>query len=109
VYDPSSYGEPASLTRRTPGSDSDGTDPLDREYVRDSVEARSEWVASATLYEEMTSLLNRGAYQEDDVKTEIDSYRPETVTNVSDGTSAGLTRRTRGATRSSRCSMRSAA
>ncbi|MBE1874176.1 ATP-binding protein [Myceligenerans pegani] len=94
VYDPSSYGEPASLTRRTPGSDSDGTNPLDREYVRDSVEARSEWVASATLYEEMTSLLNRGAYQEDDVS---DSYRPETVSTVSDGTSTGLTRRTRGA------------
>ncbi|WP_170176923.1 ATP-binding protein [Myceligenerans xiligouense] len=94
VYDPSSYGEPASLTRRTPGSDSDGTDPLDREYVRDSVEARSEWVASATLYEEMTSLLNRGAYQEDDVS---DSYRPETVSTISGGTPAGLTRRTRGA------------
>ncbi|GAB3159251.1 hypothetical protein GCM10027059_05180 [Myceligenerans halotolerans] len=97
VYDPS-YGDPASLTRRTPGSDSDGTNPLDREYVRDSVEARSEWVASATLYEEMTSLLNRGAYQEDDVS---DSYRPETVSTVSASAGGaaptGLTRRTRGA------------
>ncbi|MBO0609567.1 ATP-binding protein [Myceligenerans salitolerans] len=93
VYDPS-YAEPASLTRRSPGSDSDGTNPLDREYVRDSVEARSEWVASATLYEEMTSLLNRGAYQEDDVS---DSYRPETVSTVSGEAPAGLTRRTRGA------------
>ncbi|MBL0886041.1 HAMP domain-containing sensor histidine kinase [Myceligenerans indicum] len=98
VYDPSSYGEPASLTRRTPGSDSDGADPLAREYVRDSVEARSEWVASATLYEEMTSLLNRGAYQEDDVRTEgRDSYRPETVSSPLQGAPAGLTRRTRGA------------
>ncbi|GAB4087123.1 hypothetical protein GCM10028784_37530 [Myceligenerans cantabricum] len=96
VYEPASYGEPAPLAERSLGSDRDGQDPLDPEYVRDSVEARSEWMASATLYEEMTSLLNRGAYQEDDVKTETaNSYRPETV-SASDP-HAGLTRRTRGA------------
>lgn len=93
VYDPS-YGSPAPLTKRAPGTDGDGQDPLDPEYVRDSVEARSEWTASAVLYEEMTSLLRRGAFQEDDVK-ENDSYRPAAVnTEVANG---GLTRRTRGA------------
>ncbi|WP_211240251.1 hypothetical protein, partial [Promicromonospora kroppenstedtii] len=93
VYDPS-YGSSAPLAKRAAGTDGDGKDPLDPEYVRDSVEARSEWTASAVLYEEMTSLLRRGAYQEDDVK-ENDSYRPAAVsTEVASG---GLTRRTRGA------------
>jgi HAMP domain-containing protein len=93
VYDPT-YGSPAPLAKRAAGTDGDGKDPLDPEYVRDSVEARSEWTASAVLYEEMTSLLRRGAFQEDDVK-ENDSYRPATVnTEVAN---AGLTRRTRGA------------
>jgi signal transduction histidine kinase len=93
VYDPT-YGSPAPLAKRAAGTDGDGKDPLDPEYVRDSVEARSEWTASAVLYEEMTSLLRRGAFQEDDVK-ENDSYRPATVsTEVANG---GLTRRTRGA------------
>ena len=77
VYDPT-YGSPAPLAKRAAGTDGDGKDPLDPEYVRDSVEARSEWTASAVLYEEMTSLLRRGAFQEDDVK-ENDSYRPATV------------------------------
>nr|BFF19915.1 hypothetical protein GCM10025730_34360 [Promicromonospora thailandica] len=59
VYDPT-YGSPAPLAKRAAGTDGDGKDPLDPEYVRDSVEARSEWTASAVLYEEMTSLLRRG-------------------------------------------------
>ncbi|MFD2027549.1 HAMP domain-containing sensor histidine kinase [Promicromonospora aerolata] len=93
VYDPT-YGSPTPLAKRAAGTDGDGKDPLDPQYVRDSVEARSEWTASAVLYEEMTSLLRRGAYQEDDVK-ENDSYRPAAVnTEVVNG---GLTRRTRGA------------
>lgn len=93
VYDPT-YASPAPLAKRAAGTDGDGKDPLDPEYVRDSVEARSEWTASAVLYEEMTSLLRRGAFQEDDVK-ENDSYRPAAVnTEVANG---GLTRRTRGA------------
>ncbi|MDR7383499.1 ATP-binding protein [Promicromonospora iranensis] len=93
VYDPT-YGSPAPLAKRAAGTDGDGKDPLDPEYVRDSVEARSEWTASAVLYEEMTSLLRRGAFQEDDAK-ENDSYRPAAVnTEVVGG---GLTRRTRGA------------
>ncbi|MFC8796410.1 ATP-binding protein [Promicromonospora sp. NPDC057138] len=93
VYDPT-YGSPAPLAKRAAGTDGDGKDPLDPEYVRDSVEARSEWTASAVLYEEMTSLLRRGAFQEDDVK-ENDSYRPAAVnTEVAN---VGLTRRTRGA------------
>ncbi|MFI9484751.1 ATP-binding protein [Promicromonospora sp. NPDC052451] len=93
VYDPT-YGSPAPLAKRAAGTDGDGKDPLDPEYVRDSVEARSEWTASAVLYEEMTSLLRRGAFQEDDVK-ENDSYRPASVSAESVG--GGLTRRTRGA------------
>ncbi|MCP2265032.1 ATP-binding protein [Promicromonospora thailandica] len=93
VYDPT-YGSPAPLAKRAAGTDGDGKDPLDPEYVRDSVEARSEWTASAVLYEEMTSLLRRGAFQEDDVK-EDDSYRPASVST--EGVSGGLTRRTRGA------------
>lgn len=93
VYDPT-YGSPAPLTKRAAGTDGDGKDPLDPEYVRDSVEARSEWTASAVLYEEMTSLLRRGAFQEDDVK-ENDSYRPASVST--EGVGGGLTRRTRGA------------
>ncbi|WP_344102330.1 ATP-binding protein [Myceligenerans crystallogenes] len=96
VYDPSSYGEPAPLARHTAGADSDGQNPLDPSYVRDSVEARSEWMASATLYEEMTSLLNRGAYQEDDVKS-ASLYEPESVAAAPATAPAGLTRRERGA------------
>ncbi|WP_125775441.1 HAMP domain-containing sensor histidine kinase [Antribacter gilvus] len=91
VYDPG-YAEPAPLTRRAPAEES--LDPLDPGYIRDSVEARSEWMASAVLYEEMTSLLRRGAYQEDDVVPENDTYRPASLTPE---VSAGLTRRTRGA------------
>lgn len=93
VYDPT-YASPAPLAKRAAGTDDDGKDPLDPEYVRDSVEARSEWTASAVLYEEMTSLLRRGAFQEDDVK-ENDSYRPASVST--EGGTGGLTRRTRGA------------
>src|SRR5690606_66882 len=92
VYDPT-YASPAPLAQRAAGTDDDGKDPLDPEYVRDSVEARSEWTASAVLYEEMTSLLRRGAFQEDDVK-ENDSYRPASVST--EGSTGGLTRRTRG-------------
>ena len=94
VYDPMSYGSPTPLAKRAAGTDGDGKDPLDPEYGRDSVEARSEWTASAVLYEEMTSLLRRGAYQEDDVK-ENDSYRPAAVST--EAAHSGLTRRTRGA------------
>jgi hypothetical protein len=70
-----------------------GQDPLDPQYVPDTVEARSEWMASAVLYEEMSTLLRRGVFQEENVTANHDdqSYRPTTVTP----TGAGLVRRTR--------------
>jgi len=68
------------------------TDPLDPQYVPDTVEARSEWMASAVLYEEMSTLLRRGVFQEENVTAKNDdTYRPTTV--VAEG--AGLVRRTR--------------
>jgi hypothetical protein len=67
-------------------------DPLDPEYVPDTVEARSEWMASAVLYEEMSTLLRRGVFQEENVTAKNDdTYRPTTV--ATEG--GGLVRRTR--------------
>ena len=37
-------------------------DPLDAEYVVDPVTAKSEWLASAVLYEEMTTLLRTSSF-----------------------------------------------
>jgi len=37
-------------------------DPLDTEYVVDPVTAKSEWLASAVLYEEMTTLLRTNSF-----------------------------------------------
>jgi signal transduction histidine kinase len=51
--DASGYGPPAPLTRRHAKSQTESG----RSYGDDSVEARSEWTASAVLYEEMNSLL----------------------------------------------------
>jgi hypothetical protein len=70
-------------------------DPLDLDYVPDTVEARSDWMASAVLYEEMSTLLRRGVFQEENVapKNESETYRPLSVAASDAG---GLTRRTRG-------------
>jgi hypothetical protein len=68
------------------------SDPLDPQYAPDTVEARSEWMASAVLYEEMSTLLRRGVFQEENVTAKKDdSYRPTTVAP----TGAGLARRNR--------------
>ncbi len=61
----------------------------------DSVEARSEWMASAVLYEEMSSLLERGVFQEGNVTSTNDepTYHPATL--ATEGRT-GLARRARG-------------
>ncbi|WP_146252117.1 sensor histidine kinase [Xylanimonas oleitrophica] len=67
-------------------------DPLDPQYVPDTVEARSEWMASAVLYEEMSSLLRRGVFEEESVTpTNDDTYRPLAVAPAE---GHGLVRRT---------------
>jgi len=69
-----------------------GYDPLDPHFVPDTVEARSEWMASAVLYEEMSTMLQRGVFQEGNVtSTNEQTYRPTTVANEA----AGLARRQR--------------
>ncbi|MFI2104130.1 ATP-binding protein [Isoptericola sp. NPDC019693] len=69
-----------------------GHDPLDPHFVPDTVEARSEWMASAVLYEEMSTMLQRGVFQEGNVtSTNEQTYRPTTVANEA----GGLARRQR--------------
>nr|WP_176168825.1 nitrate- and nitrite sensing domain-containing protein [Krasilnikoviella flava] len=70
-----------------------GYDPLDPHFVPDTVEARSEWMASAVLYEEMSTMLQRGVFQEGNVTSTNDeqTYRPTTVANEA----GGLARRQR--------------
>ncbi|MGF0118396.1 hypothetical protein ACQFYA_19080 [Promicromonospora sp. Marseille-Q5078] len=70
-----------------------GQDPLDPHFVPDTVEARSEWMASAVLYEEMSTMLQRGVFQEGNVTSTNDeqTYRPTTVANEP----GGLVRRQR--------------
>ncbi|WP_344248464.1 sensor histidine kinase [Isoptericola hypogeus] len=86
-----SYGGSVLPLRSTEPS---GVDPLDPHFVPDTVEARSEWMASAVLYEEMSTLLQRGVFQEGNVTSTNDeqTYRPAAVA-PSGG--SGLTRRTR--------------
>ncbi|WP_277213472.1 sensor histidine kinase [Isoptericola croceus] len=86
-----SYGESVLPLRST--GDTKG-DPLDPRYVPDTVEARSEWMASAVLYEEMSTLMQRGVFQEENVTTsnEEQTYRP---TAVAPEAVNGLTRRSR--------------
>jgi hypothetical protein len=88
-----SYGESVLPLRATTG---DG-DPLDPGYTApDTVEARSEWMASAVLYEEMSTLLRRGVFQEETVTPTNDeqTYRPTMVAEAEAG--GGLVRRSRG-------------
>jgi hypothetical protein len=87
----SSYGESVLPLRATTG---DG-DPLDPSSAGpDTVEARSEWMASAVLYEEMSTLLRRGVFQEENVTPTNDeqTYRPTRVAEAG----GGLVRRSRG-------------
>ncbi|WP_425955365.1 ATP-binding protein [Xylanimonas sp. McL0601] len=67
-------------------------DPLDPYAIPDTVEARSEWMASAVLYEEMSSLLRRGVFEEQRVTPTLDdAYRPESAAPAEP---SGLVRRT---------------
>ncbi|MBN0039136.1 nitrate- and nitrite sensing domain-containing protein [Cellulosimicrobium cellulans] len=86
------YGPPTPLVRRQVG---EAIEPLEPGYVADSVEARSDWMASAVLYEEMSTLLQGSTdFQEATLADPNDGiYQPLKV----DGTTAsGLTRRSRG-------------
>ncbi|GAA4716245.1 hypothetical protein GCM10023216_00060 [Isoptericola chiayiensis] len=86
-----SYGDSVLPLRSTVSSDAD---PLDPHYVPDTIEARSEWMASAVLYEEMSTLMQRGVFQEENVTTsnEEQTYRPATAAPTA---APGLTRRAR--------------
>lgn len=64
------------------------------EETPDTVEARSEWIASAVLYEEMSSLLRRGILPQAPAADDATTYQPRAVV-TSDG--AGLARRSRAA------------
>jgi signal transduction histidine kinase len=86
------YGPPTPLVRRQAG---EAIEPLEPGYIADSVEARSDWMASAVLYEEMSTLLQGSTdFQEATLADPNDGiYQPLQV----DGTTAsGLTRRARG-------------
>ncbi|ACZ29210.1 histidine kinase [Xylanimonas cellulosilytica DSM 15894] len=73
------------------GASDELTDPLDPYAIPDTVEARSEWMASAVLYEEMSSLLRRGVFEEQPVTQKDDvAYRPLSTPSAD---SAGLVRR----------------
>ncbi|GAA3221133.1 hypothetical protein GCM10010488_21870 [Oerskovia jenensis] len=68
-------------------------EPLDEGYVSDSVEARSDWTASAVLYEEMSTLLRNGP--EVQGKAYADSAGTYSPQERPDVTTSGLTRRAR--------------
>ncbi len=86
-----SYGESVLPLRSTAA---EGADLLDQQHVPDTVEARSEWMASAVLYEEMSTLLRRGVFEEENVSARDDeqTYRPTVVAEAGNG----LARRGRG-------------
>lgn len=89
------FGAPTPLVRRQVP---EAIEPLEPGYVSDSVEARSDWMASAVLYEEMSTLL-RGStdFQEATLADPNDgTYQPLTVESAPP---AGLTRRSRGENR----------
>ncbi|KAJ8139287.1 hypothetical protein OY671_007501, partial [Metschnikowia pulcherrima] len=87
----SGYGPPSPLARR-PVAES--LEPSDAGYVSDSVEARSDWMASAVSYEEMsTSSQGSTDFQEATLADPNDGiYQPLKV----DAAASGLARRSRG-------------
>ncbi|WP_426310596.1 nitrate- and nitrite sensing domain-containing protein [Cellulosimicrobium sp. E-16] len=89
---PAGYGPPTPLVRRQVG---EAIEPLEPGYIADSVEARSDWMASAVLYEEMSTLLQGSTdFQEATLADPNDGiYQPLQVDGT---TAAGLTRRSRG-------------
>jgi hypothetical protein len=58
----SAFEQPKPLTRRPAA---EPLVPLDPQYISDSVQARSDWMASAVVYEEMSSLLRTAPGQPD--------------------------------------------
>ncbi len=87
--DAGSYGPPSPLRRRPLP---EPLEPLDPGYISDSVEAHSEWVASAVLRDEVSQLLRNGPdFGRSPGAEGIGSYEP-----VRMETGAGLTRRARG-------------
>ncbi|BDZ42357.1 hypothetical protein GCM10025865_16560 [Paraoerskovia sediminicola] len=64
--------------------------PIDEGYIRDSIETRSQWLASAVLYEEMTSLLASGNdFESEEFAGPADGAYQPTV----EASGASLTRR----------------
>lgn len=90
---PAGYGPPSPLVRRPV---QEGLEPLEPGYIADSVEARSDWMASAVLYEEMSTLLQGSTdFQEATLADPNDGiYQPLQVDATT--TTSGLTRRARG-------------
>lgn len=88
-----SVGAPAGATPLVRRPAPEPIEPLDPGYVSDSVEARSDWIASAVLYEEMSTLLRNGP--EVQGKAYADSAGTYSPQERSDVTSSGLTRRAR--------------
>jgi HAMP domain-containing protein/anti-sigma regulatory factor (Ser/Thr protein kinase) len=88
-----SVGGPAGSTPLVRRPAPEPIEPLDPGYVSDSVEARSDWIASAVLYEEMSTLLRNGP--EVQGKAYADSAGTYSPQERSDVTSSGLTRRAR--------------
>ncbi|MFC8921017.1 nitrate- and nitrite sensing domain-containing protein [Cellulosimicrobium sp. NPDC057127] len=85
------YGAPVPLVRRQVPD----LEPLEDDYISDSVEARSDWMASAVLYEEMSTLLRgAGDFQETSLSgPDSGTYQPLKVEPTA---SSGLARRSRG-------------
>ena len=90
--EPAGYGPPSPLVRRPV---SETLEPLEPGYISDSVEARSDWMASAVLYEEMSTLLQGSTdFQEATLADSNDGiYQPLKVDAT---TASGLARRSRG-------------
>lgn len=87
--DTTGYGPPSPLIRRRTN---ESFESLDSEYTTDSVEARSDWMASAVLYEEMSSLLRSNDFGDRPLDETPGAYQP---VRLETGT-PGLTRRARG-------------
>lgn len=88
-----SSGAPAGSTPLVRRPAPEPIEPLEAGYVSDSVEARSDWIASAVLYEEMSTLLRNGPEVQGKAYAEsAGTYSPQ---ERSDVTSSGLTRRAR--------------
>jgi signal transduction histidine kinase len=87
----------AALPLRTPAAERAAGEPAAADGAGenpDTVEARSEWIASAVLYEEMSSLLRRGILPQASAAQDDTTYQPRAVA-TNDG--SGLTRRSRAA------------